>query len=109
MTTLELPGRITENGHLEIELPEGLPAGKVTVRIDMPDAVVNWDDQPWTEDELQELLTPHPKTGAEIALMLRQMPPIELLDPEISDPTEWLKHQRSKQAARLKPFWDDVQ
>lgn len=104
MTTLELSGRITESGHLEIELPEGPPAGTVTVRIDVPESEIDWENQPWTQEELRELLTPHPKTGAEIARMLRQMGPIELVDP-----VEWVKHQRRKQSKRLKPYWNDPQ
>jgi len=109
MTALELPGRITEDGHLEIELPVGLPPGKVTVRIDLSEPDADWENQPWKEEELRELLTPHPRPGAEIAAMLRQMAPIELVDPEITDPVEWVKHQRRKQAERLAPCWDDPQ
>ena len=47
-----------------------------------------------------------PKTGAEIAAMLDEMEPIEMVDPEITDPVEWIKAQRRKEADRLKPFWD---
>ena len=96
MTTLELHGRITQEGHLQIDLPTGLPAGDVTVRIDLPNDATDWEDQPWTEEELQQLLTPEPKTGAEIAAMLAQMPPIEFVDPEITDPVEWVQTQRRK-------------
>lgn len=88
MTTLELQGRITENGQLEIQLPTGLPAGEVTVRIDVPGAKTA------------------SKTGAEIGAMLEQMEPIEFVDPEITDPVEWVKAQRRKEADRLKPYWD---
>jgi uncharacterized protein (DUF433 family) len=47
-----------------------------------------------------------PKTGAEIAAMLDEMEPSEMVDPEITDPVEWIKAQRRKEADRLKPFWD---
>ncbi len=77
MTTLELPGRITENGDLTIQLPPGLPAGAVTVRIDLPEAAGSWEQAPWTDEELRELaelMTPAPKTGAEIAAWLAANP-----------------------------------
>ena len=106
MTTLELQGRITENGNLEVELPAGLPVGEVTVKIEVPDIESPWEAQPWTEEELIALMKPEPKTGAEIAAMLNDMEPIEFVDPEITDPAEWLQAQRRKEANRLKPYWD---
>lgn len=57
MTTLELRGRITENGELEIRPPPGLPTGEVTARIEVPD-VEAWKRQPWTDAELRELIQP---------------------------------------------------
>ncbi len=36
MATIELNGRINEEGELEIELPEGLPVGNVKVTIELP-------------------------------------------------------------------------
>ena len=106
MTTLELQGRITESGNLEIQLPAGLPAGEVTVRIDVPEAPSDWEHQPWTEEELRELMVSQPKTGAEIASMLEQMEPIELINLEITDPVEWVEEQRRKESDRLKPYWN---
>ena len=47
------------------------------------------------------------KTGAELVAMLRKMGPIDLVDPEIEDPVEWLEAQRQKEADRLKPYWDE--
>jgi hypothetical protein len=104
MAVLELRGRITKKGKLKVQLPEGLPAGEVTVRIEVP--VTDWADQPWTEEEIHEMMKPQPKTGAEIAAMIEQMGPIELVDAEITDPVEWVKAQRQKDADRLKPYWD---
>ncbi len=44
-----------------------------------------------------------PKTGAEIVAMLQAMDaPIDLVDPDIEDPVEWLKAQRRKRQARHK-------
>jgi hypothetical protein len=36
MTTIELQGRINEEGKLEVDLPEGLPVGDVEVTIELP-------------------------------------------------------------------------
>jgi hypothetical protein len=48
-----------------------------------------------------------PKTGADIVAMLEAMEgPIELVDPEIEDPVEWVKAQRQKRQDKLKPYWD---
>lgn len=48
-----------------------------------------------------------PKTGTELVALLKKMGPIELVDPHIEDPVEWLNTQRQKEADRLKPYWDD--
>src|SRR5258706_16461896 len=80
MITFELPGKITESGQLEIQLPAGLPVGDVIVRIDVPDTGIEHDDQIWTEEEMRELMklmTPTPKTGAEIAEWLKNNPPAD--------------------------------
>src|SRR5579871_5736731 len=106
MTTLKLPGRITETGDLEVQLPVGLPPGEVTVRIDVPDVTPDWDQQPWTEQELTDLMQPDPKTGAEIAAMLANMPPLDFADSQIGDPVIWLQAQRRKEENRLKSAWD---
>ncbi len=36
MPTIELTGHITEDGKLEVDLPEGLPVGDVKVTIELP-------------------------------------------------------------------------
>jgi hypothetical protein len=36
MATIELHGRINEAGKLEVDLPEGLPAGDVKVTLELP-------------------------------------------------------------------------
>lgn len=49
----------------------------------------------------------HPKTGADIVAMLESLDaPIELVDPHIDDPVEWVKAQRRKRQEKLKPYWD---
>jgi hypothetical protein len=54
-----------------------------------------------------EVEAPRPKTGVEIAAMLDEIEPIELVDPEITDPAEWVKVQRRKESDRLTSYWED--
>ncbi len=63
MTVIELHGRINESGQLEVELPEGLPAGEVRVRIELAEGE---NIPPLTEEEIAELMQVKPMTGAEI-------------------------------------------
>jgi len=60
MAIVELKGRITETGELEVDLPEGLPAGEARVTIEVP------LDKEWTARELDDALKIVPMTGAEI-------------------------------------------
>ncbi len=75
MTIVELKGRITRNGKLEVQLPEGLPAGEVTVRIEVRGE--DWEHQPWTEEEISEILKPKRKTFRELLAWLNTNPPSE--------------------------------
>src|SRR5260221_9222577 len=96
MTTLELDGRINENGDLEVRLPAGLPAGEVKVRIELPDPENNWEQEPWTEDEIKEMMTPKRKTIKEVMEWLESNPPTEEwggMEPE-DDPAEFIHNLR---------------
>src|SRR5258707_7843270 len=77
MTTLELRGRITEEGDLEIRLPAGLPAGEVTVRIDVP-TMNDWEQQPRTDEEINEMIQPKRSSFKEMVEWLESNPPVEL-------------------------------
>jgi len=57
---LELMGRITRKGKLEVDLPVGTPPGEVRVRIERT------GEAPLTEDEIDALMRTEPATGAEI-------------------------------------------
>jgi hypothetical protein len=100
MTTVELSGQINEAGDLEIGQPHGLRVGaKVRVVItELDDEQLAWEERPWTEQELEELLKPgEPKTGAEIAAWLRANPDTggwAALD--IPDAAEWVRELRRK-------------
>ncbi len=75
MTIVELKGRITKKGKLEVELPAGLPAGEVTVWIEVHDE--DREHQPWTEDEIRELIKPRRKTFRELVIWLDNNPSSE--------------------------------
>ncbi|MEO8396940.1 MAG: hypothetical protein ABI700_28350 [Chloroflexota bacterium] len=49
---------------------------------------------------------PQEHWGQSLVRLLDELGPIELVDPEITDPVEWVKEQRRKEADRLKPYWD---
>lgn len=57
MTTITLKGQITEDGKLQVDLPEGIQPGEV-------DVMLSFD---LTDDEIEALLKPNPKPGSEIA------------------------------------------
>jgi hypothetical protein len=75
MTIVELKGRITNKGKLEVELPEGLPAGEVTVRIEVHDE--DGEQQLWTEEEIREVLKPKRQTFRELVAWLDNNPSSE--------------------------------
>jgi hypothetical protein len=55
MATIQLPGTITEDGQLDVELPAG--EARITIEIPAPG---------WTSEELAEALKIQPLTGAEM-------------------------------------------
>jgi hypothetical protein len=60
MAIIELQGRITEEGRLEVELPVGLPAGEARITIETSPTAG------WSAQELAEALKIEPLTGAEM-------------------------------------------
>jgi hypothetical protein len=92
MMSMKLSGRINENGQLELELPQGLPMGNVTVQIELVDTVM----------PVKQF-----KTGAEIVALLETMDAIEFVDNELTDPVEWVLVQRAKDENRLKQYWEE--
>ncbi len=96
MAALELDGQINENGDLEVHLPDGLPAVKVRVRIDFPDSENKQDEEPWTDEEIREMLTPRRKTMKEVIEWLDANPPTEEwggMNPE-DDPAAFIHNLR---------------
>ncbi len=60
MNVIELPGRINQEGKLEVELPEGLPPGEVRVRIERPESTSLHDEK------IQRLMETDPLSGSAI-------------------------------------------
>lgn len=74
MVTIQLTGRITQEGQLEVDLPKGLQPGeiKVTLEVAVDQKDLPWELRPWTTAELAALSQVEPKTGAEIVAWLEQ-------------------------------------
>jgi hypothetical protein len=99
MVTIQLPGRITEDGKLEVELPAGLQPAEVTVNIEYPtdEHALPWELRPWTPEELAELTKPETKTGAEIVAWLKQEGGWE---DDGTTGAEWVERMRRKERER---------
>lgn len=102
MTLIQLTGRITAHGKLEVELPVGLPQGEVQVTVELAteSTPTSWNGQTWSAYELEQLLIPEPKTGIEIARELKA----GLLGDGWShikvSGAEWVEDQRRRDRAR---------
>ena len=90
MARIHLTGRITETGELELELPEGLPAGEAYVTIEIPAE---------SEPVGSEYLRVQPMTGEEI-VKAGLVGGWE--DLGITDSQSWLDEQRRKRRERLR-------
>ncbi len=93
MLTYHLTGHISNEGELQLRLPEGIPPGEVEVVITVPGAAAT-DDIPWTDEEIRQMMHVEPKTGAEIAALLDGM---EAGFQHIADSVSWVEEQRRKQ------------
>ena len=90
---IRLKGFITEDGQLQVDLPEGLPPGEVEITLDL--STMDWESRPWTKVEIDELMQPDLKTGSEIVAMLQVMGG-EGWD-HIQDGAAWVEQQRRQQ------------
>lgn len=99
MTTIWLTGHITEDGKLEIELPEGLPAGEVEVMLQVgKQSEVEDDDAPLTPEEIAELIIPKPVPAHLIVGGGWEHKGIE-------DSVEWVNNLRRKEEQRRRSQW----
>jgi hypothetical protein len=84
---IQLNGRITEDGDLELDLPSGLPAGEARITIEIP------TETEWSADELARALRTEPLSGAEI---VKAGLTGGWADAGITDSAAWVAEQRQK-------------
>jgi hypothetical protein len=97
MVTLRLQGRITDAGKLEVDLPEGLPAGQVTLILELGSEDEDRNVPIWSDEELEEALRVEPMAGAEI-VAAGLTGGWESLG--IADSEEWVRELRRKRRER---------
>jgi hypothetical protein len=92
MVTIHLKGQVMPDGQLVFDPPHNLPPGEVDITIEVP----NLDEQ-FTEEELKELLTFTPTSGADVVAA-------GLVggweDKGITDPVAFVEELRRKQKER---------
>jgi hypothetical protein len=76
IATVDLRGRITEDGALEIRLPAGLPPGDMLVRLQIPDHEAG-PEVPRTDEEVQALMSRPPIPPDEFLAWRSATPPDE--------------------------------
>jgi hypothetical protein len=76
VTTVDLRGRITEDGALEVRLPAGLPPSAVLVRLQIPHHTTG-PGAPRTDVEVQALMSQSPMPREEFLAWLAATPPDE--------------------------------
>ncbi len=88
-----------ENGELKVDLPENVADGEVEVKIAVEDISANVDE-PLTDEQIDALMRPSPKTGAEI-IAAGHTGGWE--HKGITDSVEWLQNRRRQR--REKRGW----
>ena len=84
MSTIQIKGILTEDGKIEIDLPDGWQPGEVSIEINIKPT--------FTDAELDELMQFHPGALGEIDAALLGAG----ADWDIGDSAEWVEEQRSK-------------
>jgi hypothetical protein len=86
MFTVQIRGQITDDGHLLVALPDGLPPGEVNVTLELPGEEAN----EWSEAELAIWMQDNPaESGAEAASRLAELDTSEWM--HIVDPVAWVE------------------
>jgi hypothetical protein len=98
---VRIKGRI-KDGKIEAELPENVLDGEVELLVQTADTVTDvpnseWDNLPWTEAELDELLKPNPMTLGEL---LESGLLGGWKDRPIADSQEFIEQQRHAEAEK---------
>jgi hypothetical protein len=101
MTMIRVTGHITKDGKLEVELPAGLPPGEVEVMVQVAthkQAVVEYDDTPFTLEEIAELLIPRPVPTKDIITGGWE-------DVDLGDSAEWVEKIRQQEENNRRLQW----
>lgn len=69
---------------------------------------IPWEEQPWTAEELRELMRPDPKTGAEIVQLLDRLDLSEWEAMDIPDAVAWVNERRRQAAQRRMQQWAEL-
>jgi hypothetical protein len=109
---IQVDGTITEDGKLEVTLPDEHPVGSVRVTIEpvreenaeTPTDEIPWEERPWTEEELRESLNFKGLTMGEI---LASGVVGSGADWDIGDSEEWVQEQRRKEEERRRSGWTE--
>lgn len=103
VTVWKLKGRITEDGKLDIVLPDDLPSGEVDIELQVHESV-DTDETLFTQEELDELLTYKPfASGEEFIAHLKTLDLSAFA--HITDSVEWVRQQREEQRRRRNSAW----
>jgi hypothetical protein len=99
---LKLHGRITEQGKLEVDLPDGLPPGDVEIAIQFEATTqeAGADIAPLTQQEIAELIRVEPVSGAELVRMLESGELDTSAWHGVSDGASWVEERRKSQQER---------
>lgn len=89
---IRLTGQVTPAGELVFSAPKDLPPGEVQITIEVPEAGAA-DSESFTDEEIKDLLTFTPKSGAEVVAA-------GLIGgwehKGITDPVAWVEEQRRR-------------
>jgi hypothetical protein len=69
---------------------------------------ISWEEQPWTAEELRELMRPAPKSGAEIVQLLDRLDLSEWETMDIPDVVEWVNERRQQATQRRMQQWAEL-
>jgi hypothetical protein len=82
--------------------------GFVKTAASAPQDEIPWEEQPWTAEELRELMQPDPKSGAEIVQLLERLDLSEWEAMDIPDVVEWVNEQRRQATQRRIQQWAEL-
>lgn len=69
---------------------------------------IPWEEQPWTAEELRDLMRPDPKTGAEIVQLLDRLDLSEWEAMDIPDAVAWVNERRQQARQRRMQQWAEL-